>query len=147
MSTRGRNVLRGPYSGAVAWDAPWASREEALATLEASRAAHRCFAAMPLDERVARVRRGVDAFEEQTDAIARHVCELVGKPLARGARWRWGQHARAQQPGGAPVSSGVGCRVLSQSDTISIRNFFGTGGRCEDAHAVRHGARGRHLMR
>ena len=82
MSTRGRNVLRGPYSGAVAWDAPWASREEALATLEASRAAHRCFAAMPLDERVARVRRGVDAFEEQTDAIARHVCELVGKPLA-----------------------------------------------------------------
>ena len=113
MSTRGRNVLRGPYSGAVAWDAPWASREEALATLEASRAAHRCFAAMPLDERVACVRRGVDAFEEQTDAIARHVFELVGKPLATPK-----EHARTPPAGGAGRGGGGGSTRARSSRAV-----------------------------
>lgn len=79
---RGRNVLRAPYSGAVAWDAPWASREEALAALDSAHAAFGHWGALPIDERVERVRAGIDAFERQSEEIARHVCELVGKPLA-----------------------------------------------------------------
>ena len=84
MSPTRPRILRvdDPFTGELACELPLASEAEAMAAVDRAAAAQRAWASVPVDERVALVRRFGEALTARGEEVARDISRQMGKPVA-----------------------------------------------------------------
>mmetsp|Transcript_8325 Transcript_8325/g.18133 ORF Transcript_8325/g.18133 Transcript_8325/m.18133 type:complete len:567 (-) Transcript_8325:227-1927(-) len=77
------NEIRNLYSGEIIERRPFVGREEAMATVGILSERQSKWGALPLEERVARIRDGVAYINEHRKQVANDIVATVGKPLSQ----------------------------------------------------------------
>ena len=108
-----------PIDGSVLAEREALSPEAALAEIEAAREAQGAWAALPLDERVAAVRRGVEIMGEQTARMATELARQMGRPVRYGGEYG-GYRERAMYMAGIAAEA-LAPIVIEDSDAFSRR--------------------------
>ncbi len=79
--------LISPVDGETYIERPVLSIEEASAAVERARTAQPAWAALPLAERVARVRAGIEALNGMKDAVVPELADQMGRPVRYGGEF------------------------------------------------------------
>ena len=76
-----------PVDGSVYAERPLASVSEAQAVIEKVRAAQKLWAAVPLQDRIALVGKGVARLGEMNDEIVPEIAKMMGRPVRYGGEF------------------------------------------------------------
>ncbi|MFB9224580.1 aldehyde dehydrogenase family protein [Paracoccus cavernae] len=79
--------LISPVNGEVLIERPQLSLDEARASVARARAAQPAWAALPLAERIVRVRAGLAALNEMKDAVVGELADQMGRPVRYGGEF------------------------------------------------------------
>jgi len=113
-------IVDDPFTGDVAFKAPYADDAATNRALDAARRGARAAAAMSVDERVALANRVTDLLEKDADAIALEVSREMGKPVGQAKNEVAGMAKRARHMASIAKES-LEDIVIGGDDTLERR--------------------------